>query len=146
MMGLSGGSPVPEWLEEALGLVRRLSVAYLFWCASLWLTAFPVGARVARVEPYIFFVFCSHELVLKMFVPVGSTLFGGYYAPTYPIYFFLQPVLALGVGVAGCWLMARAAPALLRPFNAGKVPSVDAGGRSFALPGSLRGPARRHRA
>jgi surface polysaccharide O-acyltransferase-like enzyme len=121
---LSGSQPVQGLAADLMDLGRRVAVAYTFWTVAVTLAGSRLGAKLSGLEPYIFFVFCSHVLVMKAMIPIGREVFGGYYSPLYPAYFFLQPVLSLVIGVAACWTLARAAPAILKPLNAGKLPPL----------------------
>jgi hypothetical protein len=115
---LLGGSL--EWWDPR-PFVLRVAVAYLFWCVAYRLAQSAFGRRFVEIQPYIFFVFCSHVIALKVLVLPGKALFGDYYSPNYIWYFLLQPPAALVIGVTLALLLARYAPAALRPLNAGKM-------------------------
>ncbi len=109
-------------IEVATMVVRRFAVAYLFWCAALALADTRFGPRLRAIEPFIFLVFCSHAIIFALLSPIGRTLVGDIGNPLYPLYFFAQPVLALGIGIVGATLLARTAPTLAAWFNAGRLP------------------------
>ncbi len=111
-----------EPTEVLIILLRRFAVAYLFWCAALALTGTWLGARLRDIEPFIFLVFCSHAVTFSLLSPIGRALVGGINNPLYPLYFFAQPVLALGIGIVGATALARTAPRVASWFNAGRVP------------------------
>lgn len=91
--GLSGGG----W--HAPEIIMRAAVAYLFWCATLMLERSHIGAWLAQWAPHIFTVFCSHAIIMKLMIVPGRAIFGGYYDDGYVVYFFLQPIAAMIVGI-----------------------------------------------
>ncbi len=107
--------------NDLSSLVLRVLVACLFWRASVSLAKWSAGEWLARLTPYIFFVFCSHLIILKIFSPAGRRIFGGYYSDGNVWYFFLQPPMALIAGVVIAVALARHAPKLLRVLNAGRL-------------------------
>jgi hypothetical protein len=103
-------------------IIRRFAVAYLFWCAALALADTRFGPRLREIEPFIFLVFCSHAIIFALLSPIGRALVGGIGNPLYPLYFFAQPVLALGIGIVGATVLARTVPMLAAWLNAGRLP------------------------
>jgi hypothetical protein len=120
----AGAGHVLTPAATAKSMLLRLSVAYLFWCLALRLSASGWGHRLRKLEPYVFFVFCSHAIVIKLVAVPGSWIVGGYYSPGYPLFFLLQPVIALIIGITAARVLARWTPALLRPLNAGRLVPV----------------------
>lgn len=99
------------WLGSAPEVLNRFALAYLLWWGVAALARTGAGRTIAALEPYIFFVFCSHHIVqLFAWVLIGEFIQNGAYSPVYPFYFFVQPVLAVLVGIAGYRLLAVVAP------------------------------------
>ena len=109
-------------VDAATMIIRRFAVAYLFWCAALALADTRFGPRLREIEPFIFLVFCSHAIIFALLSPIGRALVGGIGNPLYPLYFFAQPVLALGIGIVGATVLARTVPMLAAWLNAGRLP------------------------
>ncbi|WP_119681318.1 hypothetical protein [Indioceanicola profundi] len=98
---------------------RILSVgAVLFLAVALARSA--VGPWLGRLEPYVFFLFCSHTLVFSLFWDLWRPAFGGYYAPGYPVFFLMAPVAAFGLAIVGMRILDWAAPGLLAVINGGR--------------------------
>lgn len=112
--------PRESTLLHALRMTQRiLSVgAVLFLAVALARSA--VGPWLGRLEPYVFFLFCSHTLVFSLFWDLWRPAFGGYYAPGYPVFFLMAPVAAFGLAIVGMRILDWAAPGLLAVINGGR--------------------------
>ena len=106
-------------LEVWLTLIR-FPAAVLFWWMALVLSRSRLGARLAALEPYIFFVFCSHMLILTVMWFIWQQPFGGYYDAPYPVFYFAAPVAALLVGIIAARVLDRLAPPLFALINGGR--------------------------
>ena len=71
-----------------------------------------------RLEPYIFFLFCSHAILFNFAGIIFRRFFGNYGSDLFPITFFMLPVLAVVAAVIGLQVINRS-NLLLFLFNAG---------------------------
>ena len=130
------------WLPELGALpevVTRFALAFLMWRAIVQLANMPAGRVAARLEPYIFFVFCTHHIVqLFSWYLFGGMISNGAYSPVYPLYFFAEPVMAMLVGIAGYRLLARVAPKALGVLTGGRI-APETTGRRWVFAGAADG-------
>lgn len=71
-----------------------------------------------RLEPYAFFLFCSHAILFNFGGILFRRVFGNYGSDLFFITFFTLPVLAVIAAVIGLQIINRS-PTLLFLFNAG---------------------------
>ena len=71
-----------------------------------------------RLEPYAFFLFCSHAILFNFGGIVFRRAFGNYGSELFPITFFTLPCLAVVAAVIGLNVINRS-PVLIFLFNAG---------------------------
>jgi hypothetical protein len=109
---------------EALLTVIRFPAAVLFWWMAVALSQVRWGRRLAALEPYIFFVFCAHMVILTLAWFGWQRVFGGYYGAFYPVFWLGAPLLALGAGVAGARVLDRLAPGVFALVNGGRALSA----------------------
>jgi fucose 4-O-acetylase-like acetyltransferase len=114
----------PAIVEFWLTLIR-LPAAVLFWWLSVRLARSAAGPRLAQFEPFIFFAFCSHMIVLTLMWFAWQQVFGGYYDAAYPVFFFLSPVAVLLIARMAVPVLGKLMPPVFRLIN---------GGRGFARP------------
>lgn len=107
-------------------LISRYALAYLLWWGVAHVALRPLGRQVARLEPYIFFIFCTHHIVyLALATEFDGRGVRNAISPFYPIYFFLQPLVAVCVGLAFYKLMSLISPTLLGWVTGGRVAGRD---------------------
>jgi fucose 4-O-acetylase-like acetyltransferase len=115
----------PSWVGAAmrcLSLAQRAAGALMFWM----LTDLAVRSRLKpglfAVEPFIFFFFCAHALVLnaswRALTPLGLT----YGDPAYQVYFLSAPFTTLAICMAGALILLRIWPGLLKALCGGRLP------------------------
>lgn len=110
------------WVGHLPELVTRFALAYLLWRGITMLAEARAGRTLALIEPYIFFIFCSHHIVQLFFWEAfGGFIRNGPFSPVYLLYFFAQPVLAMLAGIAGYRILAMAAPGVLGVLTGGRV-------------------------
>jgi hypothetical protein len=71
-----------------------------------------------RLEPYAFFLFCSHAILFNFGGIIFRRFFGNYGSDLFPITFFTLPALAVIGAVIGLQIINRSG-LLLFLFNAG---------------------------
>ncbi|WP_157217483.1 acyltransferase family protein [Flavisphingomonas formosensis] len=107
-------------------IITRYALAYLLWWWVAHVALKPFGRQVARLEPYIFFIFCTHHIVyLALATEFDGRGVRNAIAPIYPLYFFLQPLIAVCVGFAFYKLMSLISPSLLGWVTGGRVAGRD---------------------
>jgi len=120
-------------LGHAPEVLDRFALAYVLWWGVVALARAPFGRVVAQIEPYIFFVFCTHHIVgIFAWALFGDMFRYGPFSPVYPFYFVALPVLAMLVGIAGYRLMAEFAPRTLGVLTGGRV-AAGLGRRRWAV-------------
>jgi len=112
-------------IAAAADIAMRLSAAMLVWRTAIALADTPALALLKRFEPYAFLLFCSHMIMIWMGGQTLGAFSGPLGAPGYPLFFILQPFLALAATILlGRFLM------LISP----RVASWLSGGRLRAEP------------
>jgi hypothetical protein len=84
-------------------LATRGAAALVAWRAAIALAGTAIGQRFGRLEPFAFFLFCSHLLFMWLLAPaIGDHLTGAMGQPLWPLFFLLQPALAMifAIGLA----------------------------------------------
>lgn len=110
-----------ETATRALDLALRIAAALAFWRLSVALADSRLRAPLLRVEPFAFFLFCAHLIVIWLGGPVLGALFGQLGAPLYPVYLILQPLLVLAVVVPVGLLLRRVAPGAADILSGGRL-------------------------
>lgn len=110
-----------------------MEVQRLFGAAAFWAIAGMISRRkwvslVTRFEPYAFFVFCSHIIISTVYWIPYQYLVGGYYHPTYPLFFSITPVFVYVSAVLSALFLAK----FLRPVS-----TVLNGGRPLPAAGLM---------
>lgn len=115
----SGVTEAPVILEVWLTLIR-FPAAVLFWWVSVELAKTRFGRRVASYEPFIFFAFCSHLLILTVLWFGWQQVFGGYNDAAYPVFFLLSPPVMLALSALGAWMLHSILPPVFSVMNGGR--------------------------
>ena len=113
----------PGMIENAVVVVQRVAGAILFWHAAGMAMNRPVGRIARRIEPIIFFVFCSHPLLLGGAWAVFQAATGGAGAAGTIAFFFASPVIVLLLSIVAIAALMATVPWLLRTLMAGRTPS-----------------------
>ncbi|ATE67538.1 acyltransferase [Rhizorhabdus dicambivorans] len=95
-------------LAAAVDLATRAAAALLVWRTTMGLARWPVASRLLRLERYAFFLFCSHLLFMWLLAPAIGHFTGPMGGAGWPIFFLVQPLLALGFAM----LLAQAIEAI----------------------------------
>ncbi len=117
--GSGMGLPVLEM--AALDMAVRVAAALFFWRLAWSLAASGARGMLLRIEPFAFFLFCSHLILIWLGGPVLGALCGKLGSPFYPAYLLVQPLLVLvAVMVLGS-LLSRASPRVARLLSGGRL-------------------------
>ncbi|MEC3950126.1 acyltransferase family protein [Sphingobium sp. HWE2-09] len=107
--------------QRALDLVLRIAAAVAFWRLAWALAASPARPMLLRIEPYAFFLFCAHLILIWLFGPVLGGVFGKMGTPLYPFYLIAQPFMVLGVVMLIGAGLRRVAPGAAAVLSGGRL-------------------------
>ena len=98
-----------------------LAAAVAFWRLA-WIVA---GSRLRgpmlRIEPFAFFLFCAHLILIWLGGPFLGHVFGRMGAPLYPVYLILQPAMVAAVVIPIGLLLRRYMPRAARILSGGRL-------------------------
>jgi len=112
---------LPAPLPAALDLLLRIVAALFFWRLAWSLAGSPLRPLLLRIEPYAFFLFCAHLILIWLFGPVLGGVFGRLGTPLYPAYLLLQPLMVLAAVMGVGALLVRIAPGLAGVLSGGRL-------------------------
>jgi fucose 4-O-acetylase-like acetyltransferase len=113
----------PGIIENGVVVVQRVAGAILFWQAAGLAMNRAAGRIARRIEPIIFFVFCSHPLLLGAAWLVYQV--PGLDAPpaTVLLFFFASPLIVVMLSIIAIAVLAATLPWLLKALMAGRIPT-----------------------
>ena len=95
-----------------------LTVLGGFWLLTDAIRNSSLATIFIRLEPYAFFLFCSHAILFNFGGIVFRRAFGNYGSDLFPITFFTLPFIAVLCAIVGLQIIGRSRT-LLFLFNAG---------------------------
>ncbi len=104
-----------------LDLAVRIAAAVTYWRLSWALSDSPARTFLLRIEPFAFFLFCSHLILIWLGGPLLGALFGKLGTPLYPLYLLTQPLIVLLAVILIGSIMVRAAPGPARVLSGGRL-------------------------
>jgi hypothetical protein len=107
--------------QRALDLTLRIAAAVAFWRLAWALADSPARPMLLRIEPYAFFLFCAHLILIWLFGPVLGGVFGKMGTPLYPFYLIAQPFMVLGVVMMIGAGLRRVAPGAAAVLSGGRL-------------------------
>ncbi|MEO9335920.1 acyltransferase [Mesorhizobium sp. SB112] len=111
-------SDMDNALRLSLDTALRITMAAGFWCLTDLIAKSRASKLFVSLEPYAFFIFCSHAILFNFAGIIFRRLFGNYGSELFPITFFTLPFLAVICAVIGLQIVNRS-ELLLFLFNAG---------------------------
>ncbi len=111
-------SEMDPTLRLTLDTLLRITMAGGFWLLTGAIRHSTLAKLCTRLEPYAFFLFCSHAILFNFLGIAFRRFFGNYGSDLFPLTFFSLPVIAVICAVLGLRVIG-ASPALLFLFNAG---------------------------
>ena len=108
------------WIS-LLDILVRLAAALFFWRISWELARRRAGDLLLKIEPFAFFLFCSHLILIWLGGPVLGAMFGKLGSPGYPVYLLTQPLLVLACVVVLGALMRRSTPGMALILSGGRL-------------------------
>jgi surface polysaccharide O-acyltransferase-like enzyme len=110
----------PE-LVATIDVGMRLAAALLAWRTAVALTGTPLLAVMKRIEPYAFFLFCSHMIMIWLAGQPLGQLSGPLGAPGYPLFLVVQPALALATAIVLGRFLVGIAPDVAKLLSGGRL-------------------------
>lgn len=107
--------------QAALDLAVRFGAAVAFWRIAWALAGSGARSALLRIEPYMFFLFCAHLILIWVGGPMLGKLFGRMGAPLYPFYLIAQPFIVLGAVMAIGAGLQRVAPKAAEVLSGGRL-------------------------
>jgi hypothetical protein len=107
-----------DTVRLTLDTTLRVSMAAGFWQLTELIRKSSLAGMFKWLEPYAFFLFCSHAILFHFGGMILRRFFGNYGSDLFPISFFLLPLLAVPAAVIGLQIISRS-QLLLFLFNAG---------------------------
>ncbi len=111
-------SEMDQTLRLVLDTLLRITMAGGFWVLTAVTRHSALATVCIRLEPYAFFLFCSHAILFNFGGIVLRRFFGNYGSDLFPITFFSLPLVAVACAVVGLHAIAGSRT-LLFLFNAG---------------------------
>lgn len=107
--------------QAALDLAVRIGAAAAFWRIAWALAGGRARSMMLRIEPYAFFLFCAHLILIWLGGPLLGKLFGRMGSPLYPLYLILQPLLVLASVMVMGLALQRIAPRAAAVLSGGRL-------------------------
>jgi hypothetical protein len=107
-----------ESLRVTLDCLLRITMAAAFWRLTEVVRRSCFADFATWLEPYTFFLFCSHAILFQFGAIAFRPVFGNYGAEFFWVTFLTLPLLSVVAAVAGLQAIAWSKP-LLTLFNAG---------------------------
>ncbi len=114
-----GGTVMSPQIVPLLDLGLRLTAALAFARVAWALAARPAMFR--WLEPYAFFLFCSHMILIWLSTPVFEALTGPLGSPAYPFLLLIHPLLALGFALGLGQILMMLAPRAAEILSGGRL-------------------------
>jgi Acyltransferase family len=120
-VSLKGGAGLAPLALACLDMAVRMAASLCFWRLAWALAESPARGLLMRVEPYAFFLFCAHLILIWLGGPLLGQLFGPLGSPLYPLYLIAQPFLVLAVVILIGNLMQRLSPTMAGLMSGGRL-------------------------
>ncbi|WP_313807788.1 acyltransferase [Sphingobium sp.] len=104
-----------------LDMAVRIVAALFFWRLAWSLAASAARETLLRIEPFAFFLFCSHLILIWLGGPALGSLFGRLGSPLYPAYLLVQPLLVLITVILLGSALNRTFPRLAKLLSGGRL-------------------------
>jgi len=99
----------------------RLAAALLAWRTAIALAGTSLMAVMKRVEPYAFFLFCSHMIMIWIGGQTLGRVSGPLGTPGYPAFFLIQPFLCLAAAMIIGRLVTEVSPGFASLLSGGRL-------------------------
>jgi fucose 4-O-acetylase-like acetyltransferase len=126
------GSLHADYAVATVDLAIRFAAALMVWRLAILLANRPAGRHLRTLERYAFLLFCSHVLFMWLLGPLIGTITGPMGQPFWPLYFMVQPLLALGFAMLLGNMIALVSPSLARLLSGGRLYRASPAARPLA--------------
>jgi len=116
-----GSASYHTHLLATVDLAMRGAAALLVWRAAIGLAQTNAGRGLLKFEAYAFFLFCSHLLFMWFAGPAIGDLAGPMGSRWWPVYFLLQPLLALAFAVGLAEAIKAVSPDAAERLSGGRL-------------------------
>ncbi|WP_159981968.1 MULTISPECIES: acyltransferase [unclassified Novosphingobium] len=123
-VSLGDARPFDDGSTAALDLATRVAASIAVWRLAWELAASRAAPVLQRIEPYMFFYFCAHLILLWLFGPLVGKLTGKLGSPLYPVYLLAQPFLILAAVIAIAQGLIRVAPGATKVLSGGRLTRI----------------------
>ena len=120
-LAMQAGAPRTGVWVSGLDLLVRLAASLCFWRLSCALARSPLSGPLLKIEPFAFFLFCSHLILIWLGGPLLGEVFGKLGSPDYPAYLLAQPLLVLVCVIGLGSLLRLSAPGLALVLSGGRL-------------------------
>lgn len=115
------GIAEPALWRAILDLAVRVAAALFFWRFAWGIAGTAARGVLLRIEPFAFFFFCAHLILIWLGGPVLGALFGPMGSPLYPAYLIAQPLIVLVAVILLGTALSRAAPYFAGLLSGGRL-------------------------
>lgn len=105
----------------AIDLAARIAAALFFWRIANLCARSRAREPLLAIEPYAFFLFCCHLILIWLGGPLLGHWIGPAGSPLYPAYLVAQPLLVLGASVALARTIIAVSPGTARTLSGGRL-------------------------
>ncbi len=115
-------TPTEYYAVLGKNLFHRLTVALLMWnlCTLVVRRARGLAEMIKWLEPYIFFIFCSHMVTIAFMSYFARKAGLDVSQPGYLVFFILQLLIIILSALCAHWVMARISPRPLQLLSGGR--------------------------
>ncbi|PNU06299.1 acyltransferase family protein [Novosphingobium guangzhouense] len=124
-VSIGDARPFDDASTAAVDLAARVAASLAVWWLAWRLVATRAAPLLRRIEPYMFFYFCAHLILIWLFGPLIGKLTGKLGSPLYPVYLLAQPFLILGAVVAMAKALRKVAPGLAGVLSGGRLKAAS---------------------
>ncbi|MEE4452725.1 acyltransferase [Novosphingobium resinovorum] len=120
-VSIGDARPFDAASTAAMDLTARVAASLAAWWVAWTLAATRAVPVLRRIEPYMFFYFCAHLILIWLFGPILGKVTGPLGSPLYPVYLIVQPFLILGAVVLIAQLLLKVAPRAAGVLSGGRL-------------------------
>lgn len=105
----------------AVDILMRFSAALLVWRMAWHLAGTTAAGPLRRIEPYAFFIFCSHLILIWLAAPMLDKFIGPLGSPAYPLLLLLQPLLIAIMAIPFARMLLAWSPGAANLLSGGRL-------------------------
>jgi Acyltransferase family len=108
-------------MMATLDLATRVAAALFFWRIANACAASRAREALLAIEPYAFFLFCCHLILIWIGGPILGQWTGAAGSPLYPLFLITQPLLVLAASITLAQALIAISPAAARILSGGRL-------------------------